>query len=304
MVKTLVSSREVVSLSSAAVTAELIPAWGAKLTSFRLHSPAYEFMAPAARPLSPPDAAKYRDRDAYGFDEMFPTLEPCAYPEAPWAGLPLGDHGDVWAMGWKWRKEADTLHLECEDGRFPYRLRKRLKFVSANRLRTDYTVENLGESAMRCLWAAHILVPLADSIRLTLPAGVPYVRTHGSGSDIFEPRVEQPSAAAYLTDMSAFPAACTAKYLTAAPLKEGYCGWSDVAARVRLELRWPVASVPYFDVWYNRGGWPGPGGLHHIGLEPIITPGDTLSELAQGQVLVVPAHDKRLWWLEMSVSAI
>ncbi|MCC7354158.1 MAG: hypothetical protein IT330_10410 [Anaerolineae bacterium] len=304
MTRALISSREIVSLSSSAVTADLVPAWGAKMTSLRLHTPAYEFFAPAARPLGPPDATQYRDRDAYGFDEMFPTLEPCAYPESPWAGLPLGDHGDVWAIGWNWHKEVDALILECEDGRFPYRLRKRLRFVAPNRLRTDYSVENLGESPLRGLWAAHVLVPMTDAVRLTLPANVPYRRTYISGSDIFAPRLEQTDAAPYLTDMSAFPVHGVAKYLTASPVKEGYCAWTDVVAKVRLELRWPATEVPYLDIWYNRGGWPGPGGLRHIGLEPISAPGDRLSDYGPEQVMVVPAHGTRRWWLEMAVSTL
>src|SRR5438128_46346 len=41
--------------------------------------------------------AVYGGREACGWDECFPTVNPVPYPEPPWEGVPLADHGELWS---------------------------------------------------------------------------------------------------------------------------------------------------------------------------------------------------------------
>ena len=37
---------------------------------------------------------------AAGYDDMFPTILECFYPDFPWKGVSMPDHGEVWALDW------------------------------------------------------------------------------------------------------------------------------------------------------------------------------------------------------------
>ena len=57
-----------------------------------------------AAPVANLGARCVGDYDASGFDECFPTIGACAYPEAPWQGVIAPDHGELWTLPWAWQE--------------------------------------------------------------------------------------------------------------------------------------------------------------------------------------------------------
>ena len=53
----------------------------------------------------------YTETDHYGWDEMLPTVDPCVYPDEPYSGTPLPDHGELWSASWEvLTQSATTVH--------------------------------------------------------------------------------------------------------------------------------------------------------------------------------------------------
>ncbi len=61
---------------------------------------------PIAAPAMPTSIGDY---DIGGFDECLPTISACLYPEPPFAGVMMPDHGEVWALPWKYEIQGEEL---------------------------------------------------------------------------------------------------------------------------------------------------------------------------------------------------
>src|SRR5712691_10448817 len=79
------------------------PVVGAKIVSIFDKKANHEWLLPPAnRPFQAVSyGASFVEQDMSGWDEMFPTIEPCAYPvPGPFEGAKLPDHGEVWSLPW------------------------------------------------------------------------------------------------------------------------------------------------------------------------------------------------------------
>ncbi len=78
-------------LESEAVRVSLKPRMGGKIRSFYSKNTDCEYLYQDLRQEL--KGSGYSDHDISGMDECFPTVLPCEYPDAPWRGVPLDDHG-------------------------------------------------------------------------------------------------------------------------------------------------------------------------------------------------------------------
>lgn len=279
----------------------VIPEYGGKMVSFRSLKPDCEFLAPPARGERVPVKGPYLDADAYGFDEMFPSLYECDYPEDPWKGVHIADHGDVWYAKWEAKSDAKSITLNYNDPRFGCRLTKRIHFPSADTARIDYTLDNPTPHPFLHLWAAHLLTPLTPDIRVQLPEGTLFGKTEGFGDFDFV-KEATPAGLPYLRDVSLFKTGTACKYISIGRVTEGRCDWHDLKTGAGFELRWPVDVVPYLGLWYNRGGWPSAGnGLHHMGIEPTMSPTDVLPDHAGNKNAWLNGGQKKIWRVELAL---
>ena len=96
--------QQAVVLETGEARAVLLPRWGAKLASFVHKGLGAEVLWQAAGDRYIP--TKYGDifetGEFSGFDEMFPTIARCFYESAPWAGVEVPDHGEVWTLPWEY----------------------------------------------------------------------------------------------------------------------------------------------------------------------------------------------------------
>src|SRR5262245_48019786 len=88
---------------------------------------------------------------AAGYDDMFPTINECFYEDAPWKGVLMPDHGEVWSLDWKVQLEEEALSFSTAGVRLPYRLTRKITLPSANQLRMDYLLENFSDFEMAYL---------------------------------------------------------------------------------------------------------------------------------------------------------
>src|SRR5438128_9495905 len=98
---------------------EVLPERGAMVASLVERATGREWLDQP--PTGPERSARlgdvYGGAEACGWDECFPTVNPVAYPEPPWQGAPLADHGELWSRPWSWERTDDTVVTRIEGAR-------------------------------------------------------------------------------------------------------------------------------------------------------------------------------------------
>ncbi len=121
--------------------------------------------------------------DTGGLDECFPSVAGGAYPDAPWDGVMIPDHGELWCQPWdievvESSAEQIVLALGCNGVRFPYRFERTLTFsADSPAITLDYRVSNLTSFDMPFVWSIHPILKIEAGMQVKLPTGVEMVRS-------------------------------------------------------------------------------------------------------------------------------
>lgn len=283
-------------LSNTHLALTLLPDPGGKIVSLVHKDSRREWLWRNLRlPLRRPDydAPYATQADFGGLDECFPTVGACHYPSAPWQGIPVPDHGELFAQPWVVEilneGEETSIHMGCYGVRFPYCFERTLT-LHADRpgLQLKYRVTNLSPFAFPFLWSIHPLLRLEPGMRLSLPKGVETVWIEFSSHDFFGAKgTQQPwpiarTARGEPFDLSTIPPAwveLAVKYFTQ-PLSGNEPVETALETRDGhgLRFRFDPRSVTHVGIWMNCGGWAGTNGepYYNIGFEPCIGGTDAL----------------------------
>jgi len=284
----------------------VIPESGGKIQSLYDKQQQREHLYQSKKPVyefSQYDSS-YADGDSSGFDEVFPSIEACYYPDAPWRGTPIPDHGEVWALPWDCRKEQDVLSLCVNGVRFPYRLEKKIRLTSLG-LRIDYELLNLSLFDFRFIWAPHLLISCLPDTEIVLPSSVSRVMSTCSvdnklgrfGSFHEWPETEV-NGEKYRIDRvyPKYPGKCE-KYYAVDPLAEGWCALRDRSTEQAIGLRFPLQEVPYLGIWEGIIGQE-----YVTALEPCMGALDDLATAIQwDRAGLIKAQSMRRWFLEIRI---
>ena len=295
-------------LENAVVRAEIIPDPGGKLASLKDKRTGYEFMVQRSAPSykTQPFDGVYVDAECSGFDDMFPTIDPCEYESYPWQGTKLADHGEVWSLPWKILvQEPGLLGLSTNGIRFPYVLRKRITLLDKG-LRYDYTLSNPTPYDFDYLWAGHLMVNIEEGLRMIVPEECRNaVTVLSNGSSKFGDTHQWPT----LRDKTGRPYPGNIvrnravegfeKYYFTDPLEKGWCQLDYPNGKDRLRIDFSGQNVPYLGILMNEEGWDG---LYNVIIEPCSICYDR-PDLAKkfGQTSTVAGGSSVVWTLNVSV---
>jgi hypothetical protein len=258
----------------------VIPGLGGKISSIRWMGRELLALNPH-KPLRPARyAAPYSDYDASGFDECLPTIGPCLYPEYPWQGVELPDHGEVWSLPWTFQEESGVLHLKTQGIRLPYIFEKWVSIVQPGIASLRYALRNDTPFILRYLWSSHPLFAPTPGMRICLPEGVK-VRVDWSKDERLgellcehawpvtqDCRGNQVDLSLVLSDEARL-----VDKLYTSRLPQGWCAlYEPESGRYSAFLFSPLA-IPYVGLSINMGGWPvdetgEQPGYYNLGLEP------------------------------------
>lgn len=292
------------------VSFSLLPQIGGKMISLIYKETGHEHISLSERPFRRPDyAGNFEDYDISGFDECFPTVVESFYPEAPWKGIQVPDHGELWTLPWNSEIKGEALELSVTGVRFPYRLVKTFS-LTGNKVNIDYQLENLCSFGFKYIWSAHPLLKVNPGAKIVLP-GNPEIRTDWSVNEKFGkllyqttwPNAETPDGE--MIDLSIIKTPDTnhaTKFITTA-LNEGWCALHDVSTRSYLKISFPVEKIPYLGVWINEGGWPLNGEpSYDVALEPCTGCPDKLATAIQrGEHARIDARTTQKWYLQLTL---
>ncbi len=295
-------------MESAELRVLVLPQFGGKIQSIfsKKHGREYLYQAPGESFKRPEYGMDFAQGECSGFDDMFPTIDPCPFPGR--AGTVVPDHGEVWALPWEWEEREDSLFLSVKGRLFPYHLEKELAFTGPSELTIHYRVLNQGESTFPFIWAAHPLVNCTEGMRIFLPDSAEEIinvygesKRLGSYGKIYSwPLAQSANGLPHdLSKIRGFSAHSCDKYYVVNQLSEGTCALQDPVSKTAITFTFPVDKVPYLGIWVNEGGFHG---QYNAALEPCTGPLDNL-ELAHrlGKASLVEAGGEYTWFLKVAV---
>lgn len=121
-------------------------------------------------------AAHFEEGEFSGFDHLFPNISAADYPDGPWEGIRMPDHGEVWTQVWEPEYNDNTLTFHVNGIRLPYRFKVSMS-LKDNTLLLTYEAENLTPYPMKYLWCCHPLFILEDGMVLDLPGCTQIINT-------------------------------------------------------------------------------------------------------------------------------
>ncbi|MWV47225.1 DUF4432 family protein [Paenibacillus sp. HJL G12] len=285
----------------------LLPQLGSKIISLQNRLTGREWLTQAEGVLGNKGyGSPFADSDGSGWDEMFPTINACRYPEYPWMDAELPDHGEVWSLPWRAEMTEDKLECSVQGVKLPYLLRKTYAFPAEDCLRIDYAVTNLGSFPFSFLWAAHPLFCIEEGMEIHVPEGLTQIAVsyseHGRLGKTGEVRPwPQPSAdqpQIRLDRTEGREEATAEKFYFTGALPEGRASLYDPRKREGLTIAFPKEKVPYLSIWANYGGYQG---QYHLALEPATGFLDDLAyAMERKSVAAVLPGETYTWHLEVS----
>jgi galactose mutarotase-like enzyme len=296
----------------------VLPELGAKIVSLRDLRTGREWLWTSDRlPLARhPYAVSYiENADTGGWDECFPTVAACEYPLEPHRGVPLPDHGDLWAQVWSSRLERRAELIEivtsCSAIAVPCELTRSVTLrAGAARLEMQYAVQNKGSDEIAFIWSAHPMLRIEQGMVLEFPASARFnVYSATARTNLAQRRgLQWPMAVRrdghdIRIDPLPGPDAGVAFKIWSEPLAEG---WARLIANDgSLHMRFDVAEIPQVGLWLNAGGWTGIGGepYYNIGLYPCIGAQDSLAEAVTHyrQYAILRPGETRRWTLAVDL---
>jgi galactose mutarotase-like enzyme len=297
-------------LENETIRTVVVPSMGAKIVSLFDKRTGVEWLAgPGDRPFRPAAyGATFDQQDMSGWDEMFPTITACPYPvPGAYAGVPLPDHGEVWAVPWT-NVGGEDLALAVEGRALPYRLTRCLSLPDPTTLRFDFHLANRGAEPMPYIWAAHPQFACGAEAQVILPSEVTQVYnvlTEEWGWGAFNANLSWPAAqhadgAALQLDAIGPPTLKRARKFYLLP--DQPVGAATLVRRPAgdwLRMAWDAAQVPYLGLWVDEGAL---NAASVAAPEPATGFYDSLALAWQNRrVAVVPPGAEVTWWLTVQL---
>ena len=303
----------------------VVPELGGKITSIKDLSTGREWLW--SNPYLPKESVVYgasfiEKYDTGGLDECFPAVLGGEYPDEPWDGIVIPDHGELWCQPWETKIVESSakkiiLTMSCHGVRFPYHFERTLTISAESPvLMLDYQVSNLSNFEMLFLWRIHPLINIEKGMQVILPPEIKTLRLDSgtnnflgeSGSQIGWPQTN--SADNRPIDLSQVPANNfgQAYKLYTYPIKgdaQVEAGIIDPTGKHSFIFRFQPKEITHVGLWMNYGAWSGSGSepYFNLGLEPSIGGTDGLSNAKdRGEYGNLPAKESRLWTLELLVT--
>jgi hypothetical protein len=267
-----------VTLENENIKVQFLPQFGGKMASLVCKKTGREFLAQA-------DNEKYKGlaydgdyvtSECSGFDDMFPTIDRVYYPEYPWKGIEIPDHGEVCGLSWDYEILKDSLYMSVYGVRLPYKLEKWITFESDNKLNIKYKASNPSNFDIDFIWAAHPMVNVEEGGEILLPFNEDSYTTcvfsmdqnFGKYGDSMRwPMIELMDGNKKNISKTTYKNREGNNYKIYFNNKtpEGWCAYKYKNSDTVLTLSFPKEQVPYLSIWVNEGSFHN---FHNIAMEP------------------------------------
>jgi len=308
----LVDDIQSVTMTSDQYQVTVVPALGGKIISIYNRKTKREFLSRTNVEYRKREYGdKFENYERDGADECFPTVGGCPYPDYPWQGTDIPDHGELWSLPWDYEISKDKLRMWVRGVRLPYLFERTITFESLARhekqyIRLSYTVTNESPYAMPFLYAFHPLFKPETKSKIILPPGANVVTSSSSEDRLGKPMTphEWPNVTDFSLDKTYDRSVVRSsrqkeseKLFTTA-LDQGRCALVYPKDEF-IGFLFPAKRFPYLGIWANEGDWHN---QHQLALEPSTSQVDRLDVAAGLQTCgVVPARGTSEWDLSILI---
>jgi hypothetical protein len=223
---------------------QCIPEEGARISVLQYEG--IDLLTGSPSDFKPPqmDYGEYETRPVYGYDDCFPTVDPCLYPQS---GLACRDHGNICWMDWEVLHEGDRLacQVECL---IPKVVFKRALEFHGHILKWKFGVINPTDSEFAFLHVMHALMPLQEVQSMHLPG---FCQVIDERTSLELNAGEAVNVAGFLQDM---PPGKFAMLLLKG-IKQGAI-YLDLSTGLTLKIGFNKNLFPTLGIWWNNSGYP------------------------------------------------
>lgn len=293
----------VVTIGSEELALTVLPDLGAKVATLTCRRHDRQWLAGECRELAVADDGSYGAREAWGWDELFPSVLSAPVTPAPWAH-PLRDHGELWGRPWRVTNQlASSLTLEYADDDAGFRIERTLDVVRGT-LRARYALTSTASGPLPFQWSLHPIFAMTPGERVEM-AGIDQVKATVTGHHALP---DGPVTVGWPEHDGL--ALGTVRPSDGETLVKLYADLPDegvVALRggpCELSVATDRAFAPYVGIYLNYGGWPADGPLHHVGVEPTNSPHDDLdAAIRDGAADVLDVGQRLTWEIRLALGA-
>jgi galactose mutarotase-like enzyme len=277
------------------IRVRVIPELGCKIVEIYDLENGHEWLwSDKSRPIKP---ANYGDPydlyDISGFDECFPNIGISQDPKNTQVTLP--DHGEIWSLPWTVTEEEYGLSASVVGKLYDYHFSRKLSLRN-RKLLIEYSVRNVGDTAITYMWSAHPLFVIDEGMKIEITGNPKMSKEFGYGGRIGAdgdnwygghltehvwPKVL--GADGRISDMSevSLDKVLTDKVVLDAP-DDGLVTLKKLSSGRSLTMKFSPLEIPFLGICYNFGAWPLTGEpATWVALEPTTGKTDRLDECAE-----------------------
>lgn len=284
------------------------PHQGGKIRSFYSRRTGIEYLYQDPRSSFTPGSG-YGSHDISGFDECFPTVHPCTYPDGPRQGLDLGDHGLLWQQPWESEICDGQVTMRCTVPRLRCDFKRTCQIDSGAVLTLDYQITNHDQQPLKFIYSAHPLLAAGRDTHFVLSDDVNdvYVYYVANATGIpqnswitWPPSQEENFLAPYSTNRHS----CLKAY--SRPLGTGRAAVRHADHGERLQFDFDPAELPHLGILISQGFDEDPAGDFAgeliLALEPTTGIGDDLLTCEQtGTTAQLAPHQTKSFRIQLSL---
>ena len=278
--------REIVEADFGNWQVKCIPEDGARISVLKYAG--YDLLTSEQPSFKPPDKfhGEYETRPVYGYDDCFPSVDPCIYPDEQYE---CRDHGEIcWQ---KWQVETKGDSLECfTDCLKPEANFKRILEFERDKLIWRFEVINSSNKKLPFLHVMHALLPLDNIQSLKLP-GFRTLKDEAKSVDMGFKKAHE-----LADDLLAVPSGShkmlLLKNIDAGSVKLGFK--NDMTLLISFDIN----LYRTIGIWWNNAGYPEEAGLQRTecAFEPIPGTCSDLSKSFRDGVSLMAEPGKTLTW--------
>ena len=236
-----------------------LPQDGARIARLRYMS--MDLLTTKPSLFTPPKKflGEYETRPVYGYDDCFPTVDPCASPDGM---TEYRDHGEVCWIPWSVNVEDQAIECSVETKKPAATLTRRLEF-SGNSLLWKYKLVNHSSREINFLHVMHALMTPNNIREMTFPG---FDRVIAEDEGVLAIIKDSINMNKYLKDIPVGHF----KMLYLREVKKGLI-FISFKNLMKLAIHYDPKLFPTLGIWWNNSGYPNESGLrrNECAFEPI-----------------------------------
>ena len=201
----------------------------------------------------------YIESECSAFDDMIPTVDPETN-----LGYDYLDHGDAARIPYSVKTSDSEAVLFAASPKLPLSYEKRI--YADDGIRIEYKIENLSDSELSFLYAAHIMLRGEEGLKIETPFSEADKREIVFKTEGYS---EEELSRDTLSSFSEGGAAYKFYYTEKIPEGKFSLRYKDGSI---LEFLYDKEKLPYLGIWFNNGEFQG---IHNIAPEPCTAPFDS-----------------------------